>query len=163
MIIIIIIIITTSVCPDIHHEDYSFCSGSVSTSYDFHLAVSSIPRAECCDIPSHPHTISSPTVDGESLLSSSSAASSDVYETVVPPDSLKDLICFTFHNLSSCSLRSVAAPFSESVKDIYLPWVALYLIERASIKPNLHNLYLDFLDHLMDSSLIGLHDIAGNL
>ena len=139
--------IATSVCPDIHHKNYSFCSGSVSTSYDFHHAVSSIPRAECCNTLSHPRTISSPTVDGESLLSSSlssSAASSDVCETVVPPDSLKDLICFTFNNLSSCNLHSMAASFSESVKDIYLPWVALYLVERTSIEPNLHNLYLVF-------------------
>ena len=93
--------ITMSVCPDVRHDDSSFCSGSVSTSYDFHHAVSSIPRAECCDTPSHPHTVSSPTVDGESLLSSSlssSATSLDVCETVVPPDSLKDLICFTFNN-----------------------------------------------------------------
>ena len=123
------------------------CSGSVSTSHDFHLAVSSIPRAECCDTPSYPNTVFSPTVDGESLLSSSSlsssATSSDVCETVVP-DSLKDFTCFTFNNLSSCNLHSMAAPFSESVKDIYLPWVALYLVERTSIKPNLHNLYLVF-------------------
>ena len=75
---------------------------------------------------------------------------------MVPPDSLKGLICFTFNNLSSCNLHSMATLFSDSVKDIYLPWVTLYLVERASIEPNLHNLYLDFLDHLMDSSLIVL-------
>ena len=34
--------------------------------------------------------------------------------------------------------------------------MALYFVEQASIKPNLHNSYLDFLDHLVDSSLIGL-------
>ena len=50
----------------------------------------------------------------------------------------------------------MAASFSNSVIDIYLPWVALDLVEQASIKPNLHNLYLDSLDHLVDSSLIGL-------
>ena len=127
----------------IHHEDSNFCSGSVSTSHDFHLAVSSIPRAECCDTVSCLHAISSPTVNRESLSSSSSlsssAASSDVCETVVPPDSLKDLICFIFNNLSSCNLHSMAASFSESMKDIYLPWVTLYLVERTSIEPNLHN------------------------
>ena len=31
--------ITMSDCPDICHKDSSFCSGSVSTSHDFHLAV----------------------------------------------------------------------------------------------------------------------------
>ena len=34
--------------------------------------------------------------------------------------------------------------------------MALYFVEQVSIKPNLHNSYLDFLDHLLDSSLIGL-------
>ena len=122
--------ITMSDCPDICHEDSSFCSGSVSTSHDFYLAVSSIPRAECCNTVSCLHAISSLTVAEESLLSSSSLPSSvtslDVCESVVPPDSLKDLICFTFSNLSSNNLHSMATCFSDSVKDIYLPWVALH-------------------------------------
>ena len=33
---------------------------------------------------------------------------------------------------------------SKSVGDTYLPWVAVYLVERASIEPNLHTLYLHF-------------------
>ena len=57
------------------------------------------------------------------------------------------------NNLSSCNLPSMVEQFSESVEDIYLPWVAVYLVERASIEPNLHTLYLRFLDHLADSSL----------
>ena len=36
----------------------------------------------------------------------------------------------------------MAASFSDSVKDIYLPWMALHLVWQASIEPNLHNLYL---------------------
>ena len=51
-----------------------------------------------------------------------------------PPDSLNDLTCFTFNNLSSYNLHSMVATFSDSVKDIICP----------SIKPNLHNLYLVF-------------------
>ena len=52
-------------------------------------------------------------------------------EIVVPPDSLMDL---------TCNLHSMAASFSDSVKDIYLPWVALNLVEGASIMLNLCNL-----------------------
>ena len=38
-----------------------------------------------------------------------------------------------------------------------IPWVAVYLVERASIEPNLHTLIiLTFLDHLADSSLNSL-------
>ena len=79
-------------------------------------------------------------------------ASSGVCETVAPPDNLKDL-CFTFNNLSSCNLSNMVEQFSESVGDIYLPWVAVYLVERAYIEPNLHTLYLHFLHHLADSSV----------
>ena len=79
-------------------------------------------------------------------------ASSEVCETVAPPDNLKDLF-FTFNNLSSCNLSSMVGQFSELVGDIYLPWVAVYLVERAYIEPNLHTLYLHFFDHLADSSV----------
>ena len=49
--------------------------------------------------------------------------------------------------LSSCNLHNIIIWvhhfwFSEGY--IYLPWVALYLIVKASIKPNLHNLLLDW-------------------
>ena len=105
--------------------------------------------------------ISSPTsADKEPSLSSSPLpsddASSGVCEIVAPPNGLKDLICFTFNNLSSCNLSSMVEQFSESVGDIYFLWVAVYLVERAFIEPNLHTLYLLFLDHLADSSLNGL-------
>ena len=54
-------------------------------------------------------------------------ASSGVCETVAPPDNLKDLF-FTFNNLSSCNLSSMVEQLSESVGDIYFPWVAVYLV-----------------------------------
>ena len=97
-----------------------------------------------------------PPVQTKPSLSSSSLpsddASSGVCETVAPPDGLKDLF-FTFNNLSSCNLSSMVEQLSESVGDICLPWVAVYLVERASIELNLHTLYLHFLDHLADSSV----------
>ena len=71
---------------------------------------------------------------------------------MAPPDGLKDLF-FTFNNLSSCNMSSMVEQLSESVGDIYLPWVAVYLVERASIELNLHTLYLHFSDHLADLSV----------
>ena len=62
---------------------------------------------------------------------------------MAPPDGLKDLF-FTFNNLSSYNLSSMVEQLSESVGDIYLPWVAVYLVEQAYIEPNLHTLYLHF-------------------
>ena len=41
------------------------------------------------------------------LLSSSDDANSGDCETVAPPDGLRDLIYFTFNNLSSCNLPSI--------------------------------------------------------
>ena len=75
-------------------------SGSISTFHDFHFAISSIPTVKYCKAFSHLLTIFSPTLDGESLLSSSllssSTASSDVCKTVVLHESLMDFTCFTF-------------------------------------------------------------------
>ena len=68
---------------------------------------------------------------------------------MAPPDNLKDLF-FTFNNLSSCNLSSMVEQLSESVGDIYLPWVAVSLVKQAYIEPNWHTLYLHFLDHLAD-------------
>ena len=100
--------------------------------------VSSIYKAECCTMSHHHYEILSPTVDGKSLLSSlslsSTGASSGVCEVVVPPDSLKDLVCY---NLSSCNLLSMVAEFLELARGVHLPWVAEHLVERASIALNL--------------------------
>ena len=38
----------------------------------------------------------------------------------------------------------------ESVGDVHLSWVAEYLVKQASIESNLHSLYLDFLDSLVN-------------
>ena len=62
---------------------------------------------------------------------------------MAPPDNLKDLF-FSFNNLSSCNLSSMVEQLSESVGDIYFPWVAVYLVEHAYIELNLHTLYLHF-------------------
>ena len=118
-------------------------------------------RAKHCDTLSHLNAISSLTVDGKSMLSSSLlysfATSSVICETVVPPDSLMDLTCFTFNNLSSCILHSMALSLSNSIKDIFYPgWLSLYLVEAASSVPILHKFCLDFLDYLVNSSLIDL-------
>ena len=122
---------------------------SVPSSHGSHPAALLVSKAESGGNLSLFQGISSPTsADKEPSLSSSSLslddASSGVCDTVAPPDDIKDLICFTFNNLSSCNLSSMVKQFSESVGDIYLTWVAVYLVERASIEPNLHILYLHF-------------------
>ena len=126
--------------------DPSSDSGSVSSSHGSLPAVLLVSKAENSGDLRLSHRSSSSTND----------ANSGDCETVAPSDGLRDLIYFTFNNLSSCNLPSMVEQFSESVEDIYLPWVAVYLVERASIELNLHALYLRFLDHLADSSLYSL-------
>ena len=121
----------------------SFNSSSVPSSHGSHPAVLVITKVENDGNLSFKEFRLPPVQTKPSLSSPSDDASSEVCETVAPPDSLKDLF-FTFNNLSSCNLSSVVEQLSESVKDIYLPWVAVYLVEQASIEPNLHTLYLHF-------------------
>ena len=104
------------------------------------------PRASS-SIPSN-FEITSPVVDSEVPISFLPPVSSDVSMLCDPPDCQKDLVCFVFNNLSPCNLSAMVAEFSESVSWAHLPWVAKYLVQRASIEPNLHTLYMDFLDGL---------------
>ena len=101
-------------------------SSSVPGSHGSHPAGLLVSKTVSGDNLSLFQGISSPTsADKELSLSFSSlpsdVASSGVCETVAPPDGLKDLICFTFNNLSSCNLSSMVEQFSESVGDIYFP------------------------------------------
>ena len=100
-------------------------SSSVPSSHSSHPAALLVSKAESGSNLSLFQGISSPTsADKEPSLSSSSLpsdnASSGVCDTVAPPDDIKDLICFTFNNLSSCNLSSMVKQFSESVRDIYI-------------------------------------------
>ena len=47
----------------------------------------------------------------------------------------------------------MSAHFQESFNQVYLPWMEHYLVKRASIEPNLHNLYLVFINCLGELSL----------
>ena len=138
----LMIVLILPLCPDSSYMNSScltpqlspaiFLSSNsslVPCSYGTHSAVLLTPNSECSGNLSLFQGISSPTsVDKEPSLSSSLLSSdnagSGVCETVDPPDGLRDLSCFTFNNLSSCSLCSMVEQlqFSESVRDIGLPW-----------------------------------------
>ena len=63
---------------------------------------------------------------------------------------------FIFNNLSPLPLPSMANEFHEAVSHAYLPWMAQYLVKRAGIEPNLHSLYMAFIDYLEDMPLFEL-------
>ncbi len=45
----------------------------------------------------------------------------------------------------------------EHVGDEYMPWVAQYLVmKRASIEPNFHTLYANFIDHLKKKEVVNM-------
>ena len=50
----------------------------------------------------------------------------------------------------------MADEFRKAVSHAYLPWMAQYLVKRAGIEPNLHSLYMAFIDYLEDMPLVEL-------
>lgn len=68
---------------------------------------------------------------------------------VVPPEAVQDKVAFIVNNLSQSNLTQKTDEFREIVKEEYWPWAAQYLVmKRASIEPNFHSLYSNFLDTL---------------
>ncbi|KAG0416949.1 hypothetical protein HPB47_006047 [Ixodes persulcatus] len=66
---------------------------------------------------------------------------------VIPPESVQDRVSFIINNLSQMNLPQKTEEFKEVVKEEYWPWFAQYLVmKRASIEPNFHTLYANFLD-----------------
>lgn len=67
----------------------------------------------------------------------------------MPPENVQDKVAFIVNNLSQSNLAQKTEEFKEIVKQEYWPWAAQYLVmKRASIEPNFHSLYSNFLDTL---------------
>ncbi|XP_062589790.1 CCR4-NOT transcription complex subunit 1-like isoform X3 [Saccostrea cucullata] len=70
-------------------------------------------------------------------------------EFSVPPEAVQDKVFFIFNNLSLANMSQKAEEFKKEVTEDYLPWAAQYLVmKRASIEPNFHTLYANFVDAL---------------
>ncbi|XP_056008647.1 CCR4-NOT transcription complex subunit 1-like isoform X3 [Ostrea edulis] len=75
-------------------------------------------------------------------------------EFSVPPETVQDKVFFIFNNLSLANMVQKAEEFKKEVTEEYLPWAAQYLVmKRASIEPNFHTLYANFVDALNLSKL----------
>ena len=101
------------------------------------------------------HLVDRPAVVSDVVLASFGndsvvIPSTALHDVLVPPDNLCDLMHFISNNLSSSSLSTMTSQFCESFFQEYLPWVAEYLVRRATIEPNLNTLYLAFIDSLVD-------------
>lgn len=54
-------------------------------------------------------------------------------------------------------MEQKANELREYLTDEFLPWAAQYLVmKRASIEPNFHNLYAQFIDHLKKADMLGM-------
>lgn len=73
---------------------------------------------------------------------------------VIPPESVQDKVSFIFNNLSQINLTQKCDELREIVGAEHWSWVGQYLVmKRASIEPNFHTLYSNFLDTLKNSEL----------
>ncbi|XP_060561916.1 CCR4-NOT transcription complex subunit 1-like [Ruditapes philippinarum] len=70
-------------------------------------------------------------------------------EVVVPSESIQDKVFFIFNNLSMSNMNQKCEELKKEVKDDHMQWVSQYLVmKRASIEPNFHTLYANFVDAL---------------
>ncbi|CAG8523976.1 14374_t:CDS:10, partial [Acaulospora morrowiae] len=84
----------------------------------------------------------------------------------IPSEAVQDKILFNINNVAQSNLESKVAEMKELLKDSHYRWFANYLVvKRASIEPNYHQLYLQFLDALESPSLSKhvLHETYSNI
>lgn len=75
----------------------------------------------------------------------------------MPPETVQDKVFFIFNNLSLANLAQKTEELKKEVTEEYLPWAAQYLVmKRASIEPNFHTLYANFVDALNHPKLTTL-------
>ncbi|XP_048577201.1 CCR4-NOT transcription complex subunit 1 isoform X2 [Nematostella vectensis] len=73
----------------------------------------------------------------------------DTTEIAQPPEQVQDKMHFIFNNISQSNLTQKAEEFKTLVQQEYIQWVSQYLVmKRASIEPNFHQLYIDFMEAL---------------
>ncbi|KAK6167378.1 hypothetical protein SNE40_021420 [Patella caerulea] len=78
-------------------------------------------------------------------------------EVAVPPEALQDKVFFIFNNLSLANMSQKGEELKEQIGEEYIPWCSQYLVmKRASIEPNFHTLYSNFVDVLQIQELTDL-------
>ncbi|WAR11775.1 CNOT1-like protein [Mya arenaria] len=76
-------------------------------------------------------------------------AGQDKEEVVVPSEAIQDRVFFIFNNLSMSNMTQKSEELKKEVKEEHRQWMAQYLVmKRASIEPNFHTLYANFVDAL---------------
>lgn len=95
-----------------------------------------------------------PSIANATNIDTLLVASEKDEKMVLPPEAVQDKISFIFNNLSQINLSQKCDELREIITEEHWPWVAQYLVmKRASIEPNFHTLYSNFLDTLKVSEI----------
>ncbi|CAB4419785.1 unnamed protein product [Rhizophagus irregularis] len=90
----------------------------------------------------------------------------DKVDYEVPSEAIQDKILFIINNVAQSNLETKVAEMKDILKESHYRWFANYLVvKRASIEPNYHQLYLQFLESLESQSLCRhvLHESFANI
>jgi CCR4-NOT transcription complex subunit 1 len=90
----------------------------------------------------------------------------DKVDYEVPSEAVQDKILFIINNVAQSNLETKVAEMKDILKESHYRWFANYLVvKRASIEPNYHQLYLQFLESLESQSLCRhvLHETFANI
>jgi len=94
-------------------------------------------------------TTQRPSIANATNIDTLLAAGDTIYQT--PSEAIQDKVAFIINNLSQINLQQKTEEFKEVIgKDnIYYDWIAQYFVmKRASIEPNFHSLYANFIEVL---------------
>ncbi|ORY06821.1 Not1-domain-containing protein [Basidiobolus meristosporus CBS 931.73] len=92
--------------------------------------------------------------------------SGDGSDNEVPPESVQDKILFIINNVAHSNMETKVQEMKDVLKESAFRWFGHYLVvKRASIEPNNHQLYLQFLDSLNSDLLYRylLHETFANI
>lgn len=84
----------------------------------------------------------------------------------IPSEKIQDKVAFIFNNLSLMNMSQKSRELLEHLGEEYFGWLAQYLVmKRASIEPNFHSLYSNFLETLHKEELYNcvLRETFGNI
>ncbi|KAG9303880.1 hypothetical protein G9A89_005790 [Geosiphon pyriformis] len=90
----------------------------------------------------------------------------DKVDYEVPGEAIQDKILFIVNNVAQSNLDTKVAEMKDILKESHYRWFANYLVvKRASIEPNYHQLYLQFLEALESQLLVRhvLHETFVNI
>ena len=78
-------------------------------------------------------------------------------EVKLPGEKIQEKVAFIFNNLSQMNMQQKADELMDKLPVEFTPWLAQYLVmKRASIEPNFHTLYSNFLEVVKRGGFYGL-------